>query len=185
MDVMTPMTQREGRGPDHPPAGGRSDRRAHAQDRGGPRRGRRRGVPGPAPARTAVVLPLPGLAPGRGLPGRRAPAQRPGRIMPPGHPRRRPRRARRPRPIPPAGGHMGHPAPRPAPRLPPGGQRWAYWRGPGRGATPGPDRAGAWSPAPGNDVARFPGPGQARDALITAFGGAGAVPPGCRLVRLA
>ena len=41
------------------------------------------------------------------------------------------------------------------------------------------------TPAPGNDVARFRGPGQARDALITAFGGAGAVPPGCRLVRLA
>ena len=38
---------------------------------------------------------------------------------------------------------------------------------------------------PANDVARFPGPGQARDALITASGGAGAVPPGCHLVRLA
>lgn len=62
---------------------------------------------------------------------------------------------------------------------------WAYWCGPGRGAMPGPDRAGGWSPALGNDVARFPGPGQARDALITASGGAGAVPPGCRLVRLA
>jgi hypothetical protein len=74
--------------------------------------------------------------------------------------------------------------PGPAPRLLPGGQPWAYWRGPGRGA-PGRDRAGAWSPAPGTDVARFPGPGQARDALITASGGAGAVPPGCRLVRLA
>jgi hypothetical protein len=67
----------------------------------------------------------------------------------------------------------------------PGAQLWAYWRGPGRGATPGPDRATAWSPALGRDVARFPGPGQARDALITAFGGAGAVPSGCRLVRLA
>jgi hypothetical protein len=75
--------------------------------------------------------------------------------------------------------------PGPAPRLLPGGQPWAYWCGPGRGAMPGPDRAGAWSPALDNDVARFPGPGQARDALITAFGGAGAVPPGCRLVRLA
>ena len=42
-------------------------------------------------------------------------AQRPGRIMPPGHPRRRPRRARRPRPGPPAGGHMGHPASRAGP----------------------------------------------------------------------
>jgi hypothetical protein len=75
--------------------------------------------------------------------------------------------------------------PGPARQLPPGGQRWAYWRGPGRGATPGPDRAGAWSPALDADVARFSGPGQARDALITAAGGAGAVPPGCRLVRLA
>jgi hypothetical protein len=75
--------------------------------------------------------------------------------------------------------------PRPSPRPLPGEQPWAYWRGPGRDATPGPDRAGEWSPALGNDVARFPGPGQARDALITAVGGAGAVPPGCRLVRLA
>jgi hypothetical protein len=75
--------------------------------------------------------------------------------------------------------------PGPAPQLLPGGQRWAYWRGPGRGATPGPDRAGTWSPALDTGVARFPGPGQARDALITAAGGAGAVPPGCRLVRLA
>jgi hypothetical protein len=74
--------------------------------------------------------------------------------------------------------------PGPASRVLPGGQPWAYWRGPGR-ATPGSDRAGAWSPALGTDVARFPGPGQARDALITACGGAGAVPPGCRLVRLA
>ena len=74
--------------------------------------------------------------------------------------------------------------PGPAAPLLPAGQPWAYWRGPGRVA-PGRDRAGAWSPALGNDVARFPGAGQARDALITAFGGAGAVPPGCRLVRLA
>jgi hypothetical protein len=75
--------------------------------------------------------------------------------------------------------------PGPAPRLLPGGRPWAYWCGPGRGATPGPDRVGAWSPALDNDVARFPGPSQARDALITASGGAAAVPPGCRLVRLA
>jgi hypothetical protein len=75
--------------------------------------------------------------------------------------------------------------PGPAQRLLPGGQPWAYWRGPGRGSTPGPDRAGAWSPVLDRDVARFPGPGQARDALITASGGPGAVPPGCRLVRLA
>jgi len=74
--------------------------------------------------------------------------------------------------------------PGPAPALLPAGQPWAYWRGPGR-AAPGPDRAGAWSPALGTGVARFPGPGQARDALITAFGEASAVPPGCRLVRLA
>jgi len=75
--------------------------------------------------------------------------------------------------------------PGPAPQPPHGGQPWAYWRGPGHGATSGPDRAGAWSPALDTDIARFPGPGQARDALITAAGGAGAVPPGCRLVRLA
>ncbi len=75
--------------------------------------------------------------------------------------------------------------PGPAPRLLLSGQPWAYWCGPGRRAMPGPDRPRAWSPALDNDVARFPGPGQARDALITAFGGAGAVPPGCRLVRLA
>src|SRR5580700_1338175 len=52
--------------------------------------------------------------------------------------------------------------PGPAPALPPAGPPWAYWRGPGR-AVPGRDRAGAWSPAPSHDVARFPGPGQARD----------------------
>ena len=75
--------------------------------------------------------------------------------------------------------------PGPVPGSLPGGQPWTYWRGPGRRARPGQDRAGAWSSALDNDVARFPGPGQARDALITAFGGAGAVPPGCRLARLA
>lgn len=69
-------------------------------------------------------------------------------------------------------------------RLLPSGQPWAYWRGSG-GAAPGQDRAGTWSPALDNDVARFPGAGQARDALITAFGEASAVPPDCRLVRLA
>jgi len=74
--------------------------------------------------------------------------------------------------------------PGPALRLLPSGQPWAYWRGSG-GAAPGQDRAGTWSPALGNDVARFPGAGQARDALITAFGEASAVPPDCRLVRLA
>ena len=73
----------------------------------------------------------------------------------------------------------GSAAPRPA------GQQWTYWRGPSRRTAPGPDRAEAWSPALDDDVARFPGPGQARDALITAAGRAGAVPPGCRLMRLA
>jgi hypothetical protein len=84
---------------------------------------------------------------------------------------------RRPGPVP-----QPRPGPVPQPRP---GEPWAYWRGPGRGATPGPDRPGAWSPALDTDVARFPGAAQARDALITAVGGAGAVPPGCRLVRLA
>lgn len=75
--------------------------------------------------------------------------------------------------------------PGPVPQLLSSGHPWAYWRGPRRDAAPGPDRAGTWSPVLDNDVARFPGPGQARDALITAFGGASAVPPGCRLARLA
>ncbi|MGH3284511.1 MAG: hypothetical protein ACRDPD_07485 [Streptosporangiaceae bacterium] len=73
--------------------------------------------------------------------------------------------------------------PRQAPRLLPGEQPWAYWRGPGRTA-PGQDRTGTWSPALDDDVARFPGADQARDTLITACGRAG-LPPGCRLVRLA
>jgi hypothetical protein len=62
--------------------------------------------------------------------------------------------------------------------------QWAYWRGPGR-AMPGQDRAGKWSPELGADIARFPGASQARVALIAAFGGASAVPAGCRLMRLA
>ncbi len=62
---------------------------------------------------------------------------------------------------------------------PAAGQAWAYWRGPGREA------AKMWSPALDDDVARFPAADEARDALITAFGRAGAVPPGCRLMRLA
>jgi hypothetical protein len=75
---------------------------------------------------------------------------------------------------------------RPGPdlRLLPSGQPWAYWCGPGR-AAPGQDRAGTWAPALDNDTARFPGADQARDALITAFGQVSAVPPDCRLVRLA
>ena len=73
--------------------------------------------------------------------------------------------------------------PEPASR-PPGGQPWAYWCGPGR-RTPGRDRSGTWSSALGDEVARFPGADQARAALITAFGRPGAVPPGCRLLRLA
>lgn len=52
-----------------------------------------------------------------------------------------------------------------------------------RRAGPGP--RGTWSPALDANVARFTGAGQARGTLITAFGGASAVPPGCRLVRLA
>jgi hypothetical protein len=71
------------------------------------------------------------------------------------------------------------------PAGPDGGQVWAYWRGPGRAAAPGQDPAGTWSPALDDNVARFPAAVEARDALITAFGGAGAVPPGCRLIRLA
>jgi len=58
-------------------------------------------------------------------------------------------------------------------------QVWAYWRGPGR------KTAKMWSPALDDDVARFPVADAARDALITAFGSADAVPPGCRLMRLA
>ena len=100
------------------------------------------------------------------------------------------------------------PAPRPAPeaaaaavwvirrpglasRPRPGAQPWAYWRGPGRAAagrgraTAGRHRADTWTSALDDGVARFPGADQARDALITAFGGADAVPRGCRLVRLA
>jgi hypothetical protein len=71
---------------------------------------------------------------------------------------------------------------RPAPA--PQGQQWIYWRGPGR-AAPAQHRAGTWSPALDDDVARFAGADQARDALVAAFGGAGVVPQGCRLVRLA
>jgi hypothetical protein len=62
-----------------------------------------------------VVLSLPGLAPGRGLPGRRASPQRPERIMPPGHTRSRPRRTRRPRPASAPVGGLGDPAPRTSP----------------------------------------------------------------------
>jgi hypothetical protein len=61
---------------------------------------------------------------------------------------------------------------------------WAYWCGPSR-AAPGQDRAGTWAPALDDDTARFPGADQARHALIKAFGQASAVPPDCRLVRLA
>jgi hypothetical protein len=74
--------------------------------------------------------------------------------------------------------------PAPASQVPPGGQQWTYWRGPGR-AAPGQRRTGTWSQALDDDVARFPGAEQARDALIAAFGGTGVVPQGCRLVRLA
>jgi hypothetical protein len=62
-------------------------------------------------------------------------------------------------------------------RRPGAGQGWVYWRG--------TSRPGAWSPEPDRDVARFPDADRAADAMIAAFGGAGAVPPGCRIVRLA
>jgi hypothetical protein len=75
--------------------------------------------------------------------------------------------------------------PGPAPQPLPAGQRWAYWRGPGRGPRSRPDRTGTWSSALDDNVARFPGPGQARDALLGAFGRLSAIPPGCRLIRLA
>jgi hypothetical protein len=75
--------------------------------------------------------------------------------------------------------------PGPAPQAPHARPCWTYWRGPGHGAAPGPDRPEAWSPALDRHVARFPGPGQAHNALVTTFGKAGAVPPGCRLIRLA
>jgi hypothetical protein len=67
----------------------------------------------------------------------------------------------------------------------PGGQACTYWRGPGPAPDQGRKRPGTWSPALDENTARFPGAGQARDALITAHGGPGAVPAGCRLVRLA
>jgi hypothetical protein len=97
--------------------------------------------------------------------------------------------------------HSQRPAPAPAaPEVPapawvvrrpqpsaeqPGSQAWAYWRGPGRATARGQDPAGTWSPTLAQDVARFPDAAQAREALIAAFGGADAVPPGCRLARLA
>ena len=79
---------------------------------------------------------------------------------------------------------MGDPAPRTSPAAAARRAAMGLLARPGR-AAPGRDRAGTWSPALDDNVARFPGAGQARDTLITAFGGASAVPPGCRLVRLA
>ncbi len=74
---------------------------------------------------------------------------------------------------------------RPGPAAEPGsGEAWAYWHRPRQRGRPGPDRTGTWSPSLDQDVARFPAASDARDALITAFGGADAVPPGCRLARL-
>jgi hypothetical protein len=70
-------------------------------------------------------------------------------------------------------------------RGPGGGETFSYWGGPGRAAVRSRGRPPSWSPALDENVARFPGAGEARDALIAAFGGAEAVPPGCRLVRLA
>ncbi len=58
-----------------------------------------------------------------------------------------------------------------------------YWRGHSNAATR--EHPGPWSQALDDEVARFPAGAEARDALIAAFGGDAAVPPGCRLVRLA
>ena len=66
----------------------------------------------------------------------------------------------------------------------PGGPSWAYWHGPGRPGGQDQNRAGTWSQALDDHVARFPGSVEALDALVGAFGGASAVPAGCRLVRL-
>ena len=68
---------------------------------------------------------------------------------------------------------------------PGGGRACTWWRGPGPAPGWGRRRPGTWSPALDEDTARFRGAGQARDALIAAYGSAGAVPAGCRLVRLA
>ena len=57
-----------------------------------------------------------------------------------------------------------------------GGERDVYWCGPD---------GSAWSPALDETVARFPAVTEARDALTAASGGPGAVPPGCRVARLA
>jgi hypothetical protein len=85
-------------------------------------------------------------------------------------------------PPPPAVWVIRRPQPSSDPR---GSQAWAYWHKPRHRGRAGPDRTGTWSPDLDDDVARFPAADQARDALIAAFGGAAAVPPGCRLVRLA
>jgi hypothetical protein len=72
-----------------------------------------------------------------------------------------------------------------------------YWRGPGGGAGDhgagahgagdhgAGDHGAAWSPALDETVARFGEVSAARDALTAASGGPGAVPPGCRVARLA
>lgn len=65
---------------------------------------------------------------------------------------------------------------------PDGGPASSYWRGPGRAPGRGRNRPGTWSPVLDEHTARFPGADEARNALINAFGGAYAVPPGCRLV---
>ncbi len=62
----------------------------------------------------------------------------------------------------------------------------SWWHGPVR--TPGSRRRqlpGGWSPELDDQVARFPGSGEASRALISAFGRRDAVPPGCSLIRLA
>jgi len=69
---------------------------------------------------------------------------------------------------------------------PPGRRACSYWHGPVR-APGGLGRRvpGPWSPVLDDQVARFPGSGEASRALISAFGRRAAVPAGCSLVRLA
>jgi hypothetical protein len=62
---------------------------------------------------------------------------------------------------------------------------WSYWRGPVRAAGQRGRLPGEWSPALDDRVARFAGAGAASGALIATYGRHDAVPPGCRLVRLA
>lgn len=65
------------------------------------------------------------------------------------------------------------------------GQTWQYWSRPRHPGRLGPDPEGTWSPDLDQDATRFQTANDAHAALITAHGSIGAVPPGCRLVRLA